>query len=248
MLDWEGPLLETPMIPRHHLVALAAALALGACDPTGNTTGPGTGADVRLANFLTDGTSLNMTVAGAPVQSNITFGTLGAYQQTDVGVQQMDVTRASDALALGSDSLNLVEGRRYTFYAFGIASDFKSKIVTDDTVLATAGNFKIRLLHGIRAQSANGVDLYVSLPGDTSLALLTPIVPDLAYGGASAYVPVSTTLTRLRLTLAGQTTPLVDTTFASAVPDGTVLTVVASDKLGGIPTPVRVQAVVDQAP
>lgn len=236
------------MTSRIHLLALTATLALGACDPTGNTNTPGSGANVRLANFLTDGTALTLSNGGAPIQTNIAFGTLGLYQQTDVGVQVMDVTRSSDGLAIGTDSLNLIEGRHYTFYALGTASAFKSKIVTDDTVLAAAGNFKVRLLHGIKAQAANGIDLYVSLPGDTGLALLTPIVPSLTYGSASAYVPVSTTLTRMRITVAGQTTAIFDTTFASAVPDGTVLTVVASDKLGGIPTPVRVQEVVDQAP
>jgi len=232
------------MTSRHSLVVLAA-LALGACDPTGNTNISSDAANVRLANFLADTPAVTLNVSGLPLHSNVAFGQPTIYKLVSTNTQALDLTRTSDALAIGSDSATLILGRHYTFYALGIASAFKSKITTDDTVFAAAGSVKVRFLHGVRARSANGIDLYLSLPGD-SLDLLTPIVPSLAYGSASAYVPVDTSLTRVRLTLTGQLTTIYDSTFAASA-DSTVVTLVATDKIGG-GAPVRLQVVVDKAP
>ena len=233
------------MTSRHSLVVLAA-LALGACDPTGNTNISSDAANVRLANFLVDTPAVTLSARGLPLHINTPFGQPTIYKLVSTNEKELTLTRTSDAFAIGADSVNLILGRHYTYYALGIASAFKSKLAIDDTVFATAGNVKVRFLHGVRARLANGIDLYVSLPGDT-LGLLTPTVPSLSYGSASPYITLDTSLTRVRLTLTGDTTTIFDSTFAAAVADSTVLTLVATDKIGG-GAPVRLQVVVDKAP
>ena len=233
------------MTSRHSLVVLAA-LALGACDPTGNTNISSDAANVRLANFLVDTPTVTLSVTGQPLHINTPFGQPTIYKLVSTNEKQLVLTRTSDALAIGADSVNLILGRHYTYYALGIATAFKGKITVDDTLFAAAGSVKVRFLHGVKAQSTKGIDLYVSLPGD-SLALLTPIVPSLAYGSASPYITVDTSLTRVRLTLTGQLTTIFDTTFTAAVADSTVVTLVATDKVGG-GAPVRLQVVVDKTP
>lgn len=235
------------MTHRHHLVALVAALAIGACDPTGNTNISSDAANVRLANFLTDTPLVTLSAGVVPVQSNIAFGAPSIYKLVSTNTQELAVKRSTDATPIGADSVNLILGRHYTYYVLGITTAAKTKFATDDTVFAAAGKVKIRFLHGIKAQSTKGIDLYVSLPGDTSLALLTPIVPSLAYGSASAYVPVDTSLRRVRLTLTGLTSTIFDSTFAAGINDSSVVTIVATDKIGG-GAPVRVQVVTDKAP
>lgn len=232
------------MTSRHSLVVLAA-LALGACDPTGNTNISSDAANVRLANFLVDTPAVTLSARGLPLHINTPFGQPTIYKLVSTNEKELTLTRTSDAFAIGADSVNLILGRHYTYYALGIASAFKSKLAIDDTVFATAGNVKVRFLHGVRARLANGIDLYVSLPGD-SLDLLTPIVPSLAYGSASPYIIVDTSLTRVRLTLTGQLTTIFDSTFTASA-DSTVVTLVATDKTGG-GAPVRLQVVVDKAP
>jgi hypothetical protein len=234
------------MTLRYSSIALAA-LALAACDPTGNTNISSSSANVRLANFLTDGQAVTLSVVGLPIHSGAVFGAPTIYKLVSTDQKEFDLTRTSDGTAIGSDSVDLILGRHYTYYVLGIATAFKGKLATDDTVLAATGNVKIRFLHGVKTQLAHGIDLYVSLPGDDSLNLLTPIVPSLAYGSASAYVPVDTAWTRVRLTLTGQTTTIFDSTFATALADSSVLTFVATDKIGG-GAPVRLQVVEDKTP
>ena len=231
------------MTSRHSLVVLAA-LALGACDPTGNTNISSDAANVRLANFLVDIPTVTLSVTGQPLHINTSFGQPTTYKLVSTNEKQFVLTRTSDAFAIGADSVNLLLGRHYTYYALGTATAFKGKVTVDDTLFAAAGSVKVRFLHGVKAQSTKGIDLYVSLPGDSNLALLTPIVPSLAYGSASA---VDTALTRVRLTLTGQTATIFDSTFATAAADSTVVTLVATDKTGG-GAPVRLQVVVDKAP
>ena len=101
------------------------------------------------------------------------------------------------------------------------------------------------MIHGVGAQSLQGLDFYLSRTTD-SLVDLVPLAPSVAYGAQSAYLPADTAFRRLRLTLTGQTTVLIDTTFA-AIADSSVITLVASDKQGGGP-PIRLQVVVDKAP
>ena len=234
------------MTSRHSLVVLAA-LMIGACDPTGNTNISSDAAYVRLANFLADTPTVTLSATALPVHSNTAFGAPTIYKLVGTNTPELVLTRTSDAFPIGADSVTLILGRHYTFYALGIATAFRAKTVVDDTLFAAAGSVKVRFIHGIKAQSTKGIDLYVSLPGDSNLALLTPIVPSLAYGSASAYVPVDTALTRVRLTLTGQTATIFDSTFATAVADSAVVTLVATDKTGG-GAPVRLQVVVDKAP
>jgi hypothetical protein len=223
-----------------------AALALAGCDPTGNTNISFGAADLRFANFLTDSAVVTLSIGGLAIHSAVPFGEPTPYAAVAIDDQVLDFTRVSDGLAFGSDTVNFIDGRHYTFYALGIASAFKGKLATDDTVFAAAGQVKVRFLHGVKTQFSKGIDLYLSLPTDT-LGLLTPIVPSLAYGSASAYVPVDTAFTRLRLTITGDTATVFDSTFAAAIPDSSVVTIVATDKVGG-GAPVRVQVVVDKAP
>ena len=231
---------------RRIVPVLALLGAAAACDPTGNTGITADAANVRLANFLTDSVPVTLSVAGQPVQSNIGFGVPSIYTLVSTDTKLLDLTRTSDAFPIGSDSVNLILGRHYTDYALGIVSASVRKLTTDDTVFAAAGNVKIRFLHGIKAQSTKGIDLYVSGPND-SLPLLTPTVPSLAYGSASPYITVDTALTRVRLTITGQTATIFDSTFATTIADSTVVTLVATDKTGG-GAPVRLQVVVDKAP
>jgi len=237
--------LETLMTSRYSLVVLAA-LALGACNPTGNTNISSDAANVRLANFLADTPAVTLSVTGLPLHSNTPFGQPTIYKLVSTNDKELALTRTSDAFLIGADSVTLILGRHYTYYALGIAVAFKSRLAVDDTVFAPAGKVKVRFLHGIKGQATRGIDLYVSLPGD-SLNVLTPLVPALAYGSVSPYISVDTSLTRVRLTIAGQTATIFDSTFAASVADSTVVTLVATDKVGG-GAPVRLQVVVDKAP
>ncbi|MEO6068834.1 MAG: DUF4397 domain-containing protein [Gemmatimonadales bacterium] len=225
--------------------ALIALVALAACDPTGNVNITADAANVRLANFVVDATGLTSTVDGLAIHTNIAFGGVGSYQLISVDDSVIVIRQTSDGFLAATDTVLIVNGRHYTFYALGVLSSLRPRFTTDDTVFATAGNIKVRVIHGVGAQSFQGLDFYLSLTSD-SLVDLVPLAPSVAYGAQSAYLPADTAFRRLRLTPTGQTTVLVDTTFA-AFADSSVITLVASDKQGGGP-PIRLQVVIDKAP
>lgn len=226
--------------------ALLALAGLAACDPTGNTDFSRPSANIRLANFVVDAPALSMTANGSAVHSGIGFGLLSAYQRLGVDDTVLVFTRSGDGIVAGTDSVLLVEDRRYSYYGLGTVAAYKPRLLVDDTLFAAAGGIKVRIIHGIGTRSTNELDFYASLPSD-SLIDIAPLMPSLAYGAASPYLTADATFRRFRLTIAGLTTAILDTTLATAIADSSVVTLVASDTAGG-GTPFRMVVVIDKAP
>jgi hypothetical protein len=230
---------------RRIAAATLALAALSACDPTGNVA-PVESAYVRFAAFVYNvGGGLNVaSTTGTSLTSGLTYGNLSGYKSVSVDTNIFTVTRSSDAFLLGSDTLDPTLNARYTMYMLGTIGGFRSLIAPDDTVLTTAGNVKVRFVHGVSSDSLFGFDLYITTPG-ADISGITPTIASLTYGAASAYVVSDTGARQLRITHAGLKTIELDTTFTTAIADSQVVTVVAADQPGG---GRRFQRVVDKAP
>src|SRR5690349_22795278 len=147
------------------IAPILALAALSACDPTGNVV-TFDSSHVRFAPFVYDvGAGLNVTTDGVAVASGLTYGNLSSYKDLGIDTSVFTVTRSTDAFLLGSDTLDAAVDVKYTMYMLGTISGFRSLIVTDDTVLATAGKVKLRFVHGVRTDSLLGFDLYITTPG-----------------------------------------------------------------------------------
>jgi hypothetical protein len=231
---------------RTSLLASAAVLLAAACDPTGNVQPAGPTASYRFVNAVADAGGLVVRKDGSVLVSGITFGSVSSRATVSADANILVVSRNSDDFLLGSDTLVATEGRKYTMFGLGTVSNFKSLIATDDTIFAPAGTFKVRFVHGVKDQSAFGLDLYVTATG-TDISGVTPQVASLQYGAVSTYFQNDTSARRLRVTPAGTTTLLLDTTFAGTFADSQVVTVVASDKVNGGP-PAKFTVVIDRAP
>lgn len=231
---------------RTTLLASAAVLLAAACDPTGNVQTSSATAKYRFVNAVADATGLVVRKNGVVIVSGVTFGAVSTSTSIDPDSAILVVSRNSDDQLLGSDTLVGTEGRKYTMFGLGTVSNFKSLIAQDDTVFAPAGKFKVRFVHGVKDQSGFGLDLYVTDPA-TDISSVTPQVASLQYGAISTYFQNDTSARRLRVTPAGTTTILLDTTFAVTFPDSQVVTVVASDKANGGP-PAKFTVVIDRAP
>lgn len=231
---------------RRIVPAIALLGLIGACDPTGNTNITSSSATVRVANLVSDAPTISVSAGGVNIASSVAFGTVSSGKLVSTEDREFISVRNSDNFVMGADSVLMTLGRRYTFYVLGTTSGHAAKFAQDDTTFGAAGNFKLRFVHGSQANALAGLDLYVSLASD-SLADISPLVPSLAYGSASPYVTVDTSFKRIRVTLTGQTTALLDTTLSTAISDSTNLTLAVSDKQGG-GTPMRLGIVVDKAP
>jgi hypothetical protein len=231
---------------RTSLLASAAVLLTVACDPTGNVGPSSPSAKYRFVNAVADAADATVKENGATIVSSVGFGTVSSSQSISANANILVVTRDSDGFLLGTDTVTAVSGKRYTMFGLGTAGNFTSLVLADDTVFADSGKFKVRFVHGVDDQDGFGLDLYVTASA-TDISGVTPQVASLQYGAASPYFQNDTSFRRLRVTLAGQTTLLLDTTFAATFPDSQVVTVVASDKFNGGPPP-RFTVVVDRAP
>ena len=231
---------------RTTLLASAAVLLATACDPTGIVQPASPSAKFRFVNAVVDATGLVVRKEGVIVASGITFGSVSTSTSLPADSNILVVSRNSDEQLLGSDTLIATNGRKYTMFGLGTVSNFKSVIAPDDTIFADSGKFKVRFVHGINDESGFGLDLYVT-PSATDISSVTPQVASLQYGAISNYFQNDTSARRLRVTRAGLTTILLDTTFAATFADSQVVTVVASDKANGGPPP-KFTVVIDRLP
>ena len=159
---------------------------------------------------------------------NTGFGGASLYSQLNAGPSVFTLKQTTDAFQVGVDSTSLIADRRYTLYGLGKLSTSKILLTSSDTLLAAAGFYKIRFIHGVQTYSPFTIDFF----DDTTASLtgLTPTWPGLSYGTASLYVSVDTGVRRIRLTKGGTpATLLLDTTLASAIPSGAVVTLVATN-------------------
>jgi hypothetical protein len=222
-----------------------AAVAVLACEPGNGGFIPTDGGHVRFANFVVDAPSANFERDGFNVALGVPFRGVSArsVQLPDSAI--FTVRRSSDAFEIVADTLALIVDRRYTFFAIGEVTDGLIRVVQDDTTPAAGGKFEARFVHGVGTEPLTADFYFTSAAAD--LTGETPNYSGLAYGSASVYVEVDTSVRRFRVTQNGLTTPYFDTTFASALPSGHVLTFVLTNSAGGGAT-VRLTTLTDTMP
>lgn len=224
---------------------LLAAVAVG-CDPTGHGMPSTDNANVRLANFLVDAGGMSLATQGGTFINGVTFGTTSPYALLPDGQAIFSASQTSNGFLTTTDTVQVVKDRHYTFYLLGKLTSAAGRFPVDDSVLAAAGTYKVRFVHGVGTYSAFGLDFFADT--DSSLVGLTPTYSGLSYGTVGVYVPVDTGIRRLRIVKATTTTPvLLDTTFATPIPSGSVLTMVATNLQGGA-TPFLLTIVPDTIP
>lgn len=228
------------------IVPLVLTAIIAACDPTGNGQPATDSADLRFANFLVDAGGMTLATTSGNVSTGTTFGTTSLPSPLPTGETVFTLSQTSDGFVVATDTFTLVKDRRYTLYALGELSAGLGRLMTNDTVLAAAGTYKVRFIHSVGTNSLLTLDFYAD--SDSSLVGLTPAYPGLAYGSAGVYVSVDTGLRRIRIVKNGTTTPiLLDTTFTTPIASGSVLTMVATNQQGGS-APLRLTIVPDTLP
>ncbi|HVX88364.1 MAG TPA: DUF4397 domain-containing protein [Gemmatimonadales bacterium] len=232
---------------RNIFAAFAVALALGACEGTGNLPPSSPTGRVKLVNMVTDAAGIDLRSEGITVVGPVTFGAASGYKRVAVDVGEVSINRTDNGNVLGLDTLALTVGRRYSLYGLGIQAQFRSVFVADDTLPPDSSSVKVRVVHGYRTLNASGLDVYATLPTDT-LGAIPPIVGGIGYALASSYQTIDTGLVRFRVRESGgSVTDLVDTTLAVRLSPRGVYTVVATEGVGGNP-PMVLRFVPDTIP
>jgi hypothetical protein len=211
---------------------VVAALVLGACDDDDdNGTAPVDQARVRVVHASPDAPAVDVRVDDAVALSNVPFFTASAYLPVAAGARRLRVNAAGTATTVIDATPTLDANTDYTVIAAGRLASISPILLTDDNTAPTAGNVKVRVVHG--AASAPAVDVYVTAPGG-DIATATPVLSGVAFRAASAYLSVPAGTYRVRVTLAGTKTVAIDT-GANGIPvvAGRVYTAIARDNVGG---------------
>lgn len=230
---------------RHRPACLLLVLTLAAGCGTGGTLQPNEISAVRVYNAAPDSPPLNFNLRGAQLTSGLAYGFGRFYVFVNAGDASFDVQNNVGDILLDYPT-TLTGGVAYTFAVTGTLASLKPVFLVDDTTAASAGNFKVRLIHV--APLGPAMDLYIAGPTD-DIATATPVVTGLSYANATAYITAPAGAVRLVLTETGSKTVLYDSGTITALTSRASVSAFLIGKagVGGGGAPYSVQLVADHA-
>jgi hypothetical protein len=251
-----------PIIRVAALAGLALAAACGTKDAPGPVKPSGPTGRIRLVNVITDTTRgrINAKLDGLPFGVNLTYtqstpATLPApstapYAAVLAGTRPLVLKRTVDTTAtVGTFTVDVAASEDRTVYAIGGAggSNVGVFVTTDVNTAPAAGQVRLRVVQ--MSPTATAIDVFVTVPG-ADLAAATPVAPNLAYQGASAYFSVAAGTYRVRAVPAG-TAPasraanvLIDLNNIALAAGAARTIVTADNNVGG--SPLRAFLVTDR--
>lgn len=185
--------------------ALLALPLAAAC--SNSTTSPANSAELRVINASPDAGPLDVYLESSLAVDSLPYSFANPYVFVQSGTIDVAV-RAHNAInVLLETAPTYNTGQFYTFIVTGLAASLSAIELTDDTTSAPAGSFKLRMVH--LAPAGPPMDLYYTGPTD-DITAATPIVANVAFKSATAYLTPAIGSSRLRVTQAGTKTVLID--------------------------------------
>jgi hypothetical protein len=218
-------------------LAVVSLACEGRTTPGFLTTGPTTGARVRLVNALTATSAIDFVIDGQVAATNVGFGAASQYVPISLASHRLQARSPATGTALIDFTRDLsAEGSFSLIPAPGL-SQSGALFLTDDPT-PTAGQARIRIVHV--AAVPGPVSIYLTaVTGDITTA--TPTVPALAFGSASDYVQIAPGTYRVRVTRAGSPSEIVADLGSVILGAASVRTILVTDSpSGGLPTNISV--------
>jgi hypothetical protein len=184
------------------VVLTSALLALVGCG--GSVTSQGI-ANVRGVSLTSSPAQVDIYSDFNLIGFGLSIGQVSPYSLQQANLLSVGVRQTGNTGALDSVNANFANATKYTVFAYPVgASALGLFILTDTTTAPAAGKFKLRLVHLDRLQT--GVDVYFTDP-DTDLTLESPVMQNVAFEDATAYVELLAGVSKqVRLTKTGTTT------------------------------------------
>jgi hypothetical protein len=211
------------------LAVLASAVTVAACSDDND---PSTTARLRAVHLSPDAPNVDILVNGNQVASDVAYEENTGYLTVPSGTTDIVVQPVGTNVNVIDASPDLDENTDYTVLAANFVAEIEPILLTDDNAAPTAGNVKVRIVHG--APSAPAVDVYVTAPG-ADLATATPTLTNVSFGVASGYLSVPAGNYEIRVTPTGTKDVVIDSGSVPLVA-GQIRTVIATDAPGaGVP-------------
>jgi hypothetical protein len=207
------------------LAMLGMAATVAAC----SDDDPATTTRLRAVHLSPDAPNVDILVNGSVVASDLAYDESTDYYDIPSGTTDIQVQAVGSNDDVIAASPNLAANTDYTVIAANLLASIEPLLLTDNNTAPTAGNVKVRVVHG--APSAPAVDVYVTAPG-ADLATATPTLTNVSFKGVSAYLTVPAGSYQIRVTPAGTKTVVIDSGTVPLV-SGQIRTVIATDAPGG---------------
>jgi hypothetical protein len=225
--------------------ALAAALALSACENVATYTQPSL---VRVIDASYIAPAINLVVEGNVLAANVGQGTITPYGAVAANIAApIDVTAATGGATIVTTSGALLAAHQYSVFLTdnSIAPNgYVVTILADQQIAAAQGHSAFRFLN--QAVKTGAVDIYM-VPTGATLATSIPIVTNLAVGATPAYISFQSQTVTMVVTPTGVITP--DYPFAPmALTGGEVRTVLLIDNQLATNPAVQATVAVDAGP
>ena len=218
------------MNPKLLSLLLAASVLTAACGDDDDNTGPEVGdARVRVVHASPDAPNVDVLVDDAVALSNVPYLGVSDYLDVPSGDRNLKVNAAGTATTVIDEDADLAEDGDYTVIASGLAAAIEPIVLEDDNTAPSAGNVRVRAIHG--APSAPAVDIYVTAPG-ADLTAETPVLTNVEFGQVADYLEAPAGSYQVRVTPAGSKTVVIDSGTLTLV-SGQVRTAIAVDAAGG---------------
>ena len=200
------------------------------------TTGPTTGARVRLVNALTSSSTLDFVVDAQVAASGVGFGSASQYVSLTLASHQLQARNATGTTLLDFTRDLSAEGAYSLILAPGLSQS--GALFLADNSTPVSGQVRIRVVNVAAAPGPIAVYL-TGANGD--ITPTSPSIPTLLFGTASDYLQVAPGTYRVRVTRAGSPGDVLVDFATLTVGAGTVRTLLVTDApSGGFPTNLSV--------
>ena len=203
-------------------VLFLVSIALAGC----GSKGGGSNARLRMLNGIPDANAISLTLDTTVVVTGLAFEQATQYTGVDTGAREFKVSANGGASNVIDTTLS-ISGSDYTYIVYGPVSAAVSSLFVDSGFTKpNSGNFGVRFIN--TAAGAGNLDLYLTAPG-VDINTTSATVPNIGYGGGSAFTTVPNGTYEIRLT-AANTKLVVFDTGAQAFSDQQLYNIVALTK------------------
>ena len=200
---------------------------LGAC-MSDAPAAPGSSSHLRFVQAVPNAPAVDVLVDETPVMAGLGYRAVSGFRRIEAGTRRIQVRASGTTTMLLDFPLGVEFPRAYTVVSTGLLSVMEQLIAPDTASIPNVGEMKLRIIHAAPATGA--VDVYVTDPG-VSLIGATPVFVGVPFRGNTEYIALPVGNRRVRITIAGTTTTLVDLTQLFG--ERMMRTVVAADAPGG---------------
>ncbi len=185
---------------------------------------------LRIVHDSPDAPNVDVLVNGTSVATNVPYKANSGYLKViPPGSTKIEVRPTGASTDVINATVTLAAKTDHTVLATNFVASIEPLVLTDDNTPPSAGNVKVRLVHG--APSAPPVDIYVTAPG-ADLSTATPTLTNVPFKGVSNYLSVPAGTYQVRIVPTGTKTVVIDS-GSLTLAAGQIRTAIAVDNVGG---------------